>query len=72
VRLVVKEVLIGDDAITIRHSIPVPSGPPQKGGPPPLGRSQNQSGGQSYLLRKGSDYTALWNSLLAGRFQNEL
>jgi site-specific DNA recombinase len=57
VRLVVKEVLIGDDTITIRHSIPVPSGPPQNGGPPPLGRSQNQSGGQSYLLRKGSAIT---------------
>jgi site-specific DNA recombinase len=54
VRLVVKEVLIGDDTITIRHSIPVPSVPPQNGGPPPPGRSQNQSGGQSYLLRKGS------------------
>src|SRR5208282_2417204 len=54
VRLVVKEVLIGDETITIRHSIPVPSGPPQNGGPPPPRRSQNQSGGQSYLLRKGS------------------
>jgi hypothetical protein len=50
----VKEVLIGDDTITIRHSLPVPSVPPQNGGPPPPGRSQNQSGGQSYLLRKGS------------------
>ena len=59
VRLVVKEVLIGDDTITIRHSIPVPSGPPQNGGPPPPGRSQNQSGGQSYLLRKGSDDPSL-------------
>src|SRR5450755_1152098 len=29
VRLVVKDVLIGDDAITIRHSIPVLPGPPQ-------------------------------------------
>jgi hypothetical protein len=27
VRLVVKDVLVGDDTITIRHSIPVPSGP---------------------------------------------
>src|SRR6202795_1933341 len=31
VRLVVKDVLVGDDTITIRHSIPVPSGPPQNG-----------------------------------------
>src|SRR6266853_3599756 len=35
VRLVVKDVQIGDDTITIRHSIPVPSGPPQNGGSPP-------------------------------------
>ena len=35
VRLVVKDVLIGDDTITIRHSIPVPQGPPQGGCLPP-------------------------------------
>ena len=35
VRLVVKEVLVGDDTITIRHSIPVPQGPPQSGCLPP-------------------------------------
>src|SRR5713226_612320 len=49
VRLVVKDVLVGDDTITIRHSIPVPSGPPQDGGSPP-----SRPDGQSYLLRKGS------------------
>ena len=36
VRLVVKEILIGDDSITIRHSIPIHSGSPQNdGGPSP-------------------------------------
>ncbi len=46
VRLVVKEVLIGDDFITIRHSIPIPSGPSQNdGGPSPR---------ENYLLCKGS------------------
>lgn len=35
VRLVVKEVLVGDDTIVIRHSIPVPSGPPGGSSPPP-------------------------------------
>ena len=35
VRLVVKDILVGDSTITIRHSIPVPSGPPQNGGSPP-------------------------------------
>ena len=29
VRLLVKEILVGEDIITIRHSIPIPSAPPQ-------------------------------------------
>lgn len=48
VRLVVKEVLIGDDTITIRHSIPIPSSPPQNDGTP----SRNVT---NYLLCKGRD-----------------
>jgi site-specific DNA recombinase len=32
VRLLVKDVLVGEDTIIIRHSIPIPSGPPQNGG----------------------------------------
>src|ERR1017187_6446093 len=51
VRLVVKDVLIGDDTITIRHSIPVPQGPTQ-GGSQPL----NQTVGTNYLLCKESDH----------------
>jgi site-specific DNA recombinase len=50
VRLVVKDVLIGDDTITIRHSIPV--GSPQGGCPPP-----SHADGPNYLLCKGSDLT---------------
>src|SRR6202165_4378340 len=50
VRLVVKDVLIGDDTITIRHSIPVLMGPPQAGSLPP-----SQTSGPNYLLCKGSD-----------------
>ena len=38
VRLVVKEVLVDDDTIVIRHSIPVSSGPPPRGSSP-LSRS---------------------------------
>ena len=34
VRLLVKEVLVSDDTITIRHCIPVPSGPPPTGSGP--------------------------------------
>jgi len=59
VRLVVKDVLVGDDTITIRHSIPVPSGPPQNGGSPP-----SRPDCQSYLLRKGSEWAALGRSLI--------
>ncbi len=51
VRLVVKDVQIGDDTITIRHSIAVPQGHPQSGCLPP-----NQTGTPNYLLCKGSDF----------------
>jgi site-specific DNA recombinase len=55
VRLVVKDVLIGDDTITIRHSISVPQqSSPQGGNLPP-----SRTGGQHYLLRKGSEWPAL-------------
>src|SRR5205807_7304339 len=62
VRLVVKDVLIGDDTITIRHSIPVLTGPPQAGSLPP-----SQTSGPNYLLCKGSDYTPLWSAALGGK-----
>jgi site-specific DNA recombinase len=53
VRLVVKDVLIGDDIITIRHSISIPQqAPPQGGNLPPCGTD-----GRNYLLCKGSDIT---------------
>ena len=60
VRLVVKDILVGDNTITItiRHSIPVPSGPPQNGGSPP-----SRPDGQSYLLCKGSDNPTMWSSI---------
>src|SRR5436305_9635645 len=32
VRLLVKDILVGEDTITIRHSIPIPSGPSQNEG----------------------------------------
>jgi site-specific DNA recombinase len=46
VRLVVKEVLVGDDTITIRHSIPIPSGPQPNDG-------TQSRGSLDYLLCKG-------------------
>ena len=54
VRLVVKDVLIGDDTITIRHSISVPQqAPPQGGNLPPGGTK-----GRNYLLCKGSAFAS--------------
>ena len=50
VRLLVKDVLVGEDTITIRHSIPIPSGPPQNEG-------SGSSDGRNYLLCKGRDFT---------------
>ena len=55
VRLLVKDVLVGEDTITIRHSIPIPSSPPQNGGP-------DDPNGPNYLLRKGRDHRTLRSS----------
>jgi len=60
VRLLVKDVLLGEDTITIRHSIPIPSGPPQNGG-------SESPDGQNYLLCKGRGRPALWRSFLRSR-----
>jgi site-specific DNA recombinase len=75
VRLLVKDVLVGEDTITIRHSIPIPSGSPQNGG------SDNRNG-QNYLLCKRRGLAALrstflpWDQsailFLHGRFQPTL
>jgi site-specific DNA recombinase len=55
VRLVVKEVVVGDDIIVIRHCIPVPSMPPHDGSPSPAGRPDGTASGQNYLLRSGAE-----------------
>jgi site-specific DNA recombinase len=56
VRLVVKEVLVGEDTIVIRHSIPVPSGPPGGSSPPSSGGSDEVGVERSYLLRTGRGF----------------
>ena len=56
VRLLVKEVLVGDDTITIRHSIPIPTAPSGNDSPPASGRAPTTND-RSYLLRKGSSIT---------------
>jgi hypothetical protein len=72
VRLLVKEILVSDDRIVIRHSIPLPTGPSGSHDPSPIGGYSGSASGKSYLLRSGSDYAALWNALLARSFQHDL
>ena len=60
VRLLVKEILVSNDAIVIRHSIPAPTGSPAGGGPTsPTGGGRPSVGDPSYLLRTGSSYAAM-------------
>ena len=64
VRLIVKEVLVDNDTITIRHSIPShPRTPPNGTEPPSDGRSL--TAGQGYLLRSGSGVADLGQSVPA-------
>jgi site-specific DNA recombinase len=57
VRLVVKDVLIGDDTIVIRHCIPIAAAYPPDRTPPAPGRPERVPSTRDYLLRKGSDLT---------------
>ena len=57
VRLLVKDVLVSEDTITIRHSIPIPSSPAQKGG-------SEAPKDPNYLLCKGRDDSALRSTFL--------
>jgi site-specific DNA recombinase len=68
VRLLVKDVLVGDDMITIRHSIPTPSRSPSDDDPPGSPGDRASPSGGSYLLRSGRHDPALGNAFLAGRF----
>jgi site-specific DNA recombinase len=59
-RLLVKEILVGKETITIRHSIPTRhsgAGPNGSPGPAPVLLSEPSSG--SYLLRSGSHHCSL-------------
>ncbi|MBK5966739.1 recombinase family protein [Thiocystis minor] len=65
VRLLVKEVLVGENTIVIRHSIPLQHASPsdRSDSIPPL-EGPNPSADQSYLLRPWSHDPALWRPLL--------
>ena len=61
-RLLVKEVLVGDDKIVIRHSIPMPHEPPGGKSPDPAERAATAPPPpppQSYLLRSGRHLAAV-------------
>jgi len=58
-RLLVKEILVADDAIVIRHSIPATTDSPVGGGPNSApGGGRRPVGDPSYLLRSGSHLAA--------------
>jgi site-specific DNA recombinase len=64
-RLLVKEILVGKETITIRHSIPAPysgGGSDSSSGPAPVPSSTPSSAG--YLLRSGSHRPALRRPLI--------
>jgi site-specific DNA recombinase len=65
-RLLVKEVLVGADTITLRHSIPIPqSGPGSTGSQGPAFGVTGSRPNPGYLLRSGSRITAAGQSLPA-------
>ena len=57
VRLVIKEVLIGDETIVIRHSIPLSSMPPNGNDAQSTPSGSAAPGDRSYLLRSGRHCT---------------
>src|ERR1043166_850059 len=57
-RLVVKEVLVGTETITLRHSLPIPQPGPASNGPAsPSGGVTRLNPAPDYLLRSGSQFT---------------
>ena len=69
-RLLVKEILVGDDKIIIRHCIPLPigSGDGSSGGSVNTGVPSSEG----YLLRSGSDDPALRDAASTVGFQHDL
>ena len=58
-RLLVKEVFVGNDTVTLRHSIPIPqSRPGSSGSPAPPSGVTGSRPNPGYLLRSGSRIAA--------------
>jgi site-specific DNA recombinase len=68
-RLLVKEILVGADTLTIRHSIPISPGEPGSNGPPPAPDAGPAEPAKTvgYRLRTRSRLTAACERLLALR-----
>jgi hypothetical protein len=64
VRLVVKNVVIGDDTLIIRHCIPIVMPSPSDGTPPAPARCDERQISPNYLLRKGRGSPLLSNLYL--------
>jgi site-specific DNA recombinase len=65
-RLLVKEVLVGSDTITLRHSSPIPqSGPGSSGSPRPSSGVTGSRPNPGYLLRSGSRLAIAGEPILA-------
>jgi site-specific DNA recombinase len=70
-RLIVKEVLVAADSLTIRHSIPIPQTGPVSNGPQPTGSyPSGASQKPSYLLRSRSSFTAARQRIPALRIRS--
>jgi site-specific DNA recombinase len=70
-RLLVKEILIGTDTITLRHSIPIPqSGRRSKGSPTPPSGDDGGLPNPGYLLRSGSRIAIAGEHLSALRIRS--
>ena len=69
VRLLVKDILVDNDTITIRHSIPSHPRTPPHGTEPPSD-AKSQMDGQGYLLRSGSEFAAARECLPALRLRS--
>jgi hypothetical protein len=55
----VKEILVGTDTITLRHSIPIPQSAPESNGPSnPAAGVTGLNSAECYLLRSGRHFAA--------------
>jgi hypothetical protein len=63
-RLLVKEILVAADSLTIRHSIPIPQTGPISNGPQATGSYLPRATQKpSYLLRSRSRFSSSWELL---------